>query len=103
MGVATLDELKEELSFTGDLGTADDAMLTRHLVAAEAVIERHLGFTFAAEYSEAVPPVTVPPALKQAVLWLAVDYYEGRGRPDGAEALPPHVGDLVQLYREWSF
>lgn len=100
MGVATIEELKEELSFTADLGSVDDDMLTRHLVTAEAVIERHLGFTFAAEYA---PPATVPPALKQAVLWLAVDYYEGRGRPDGAEALPPHVSDLVQLYREWSF
>lgn len=103
MAVATIQELKEELSFTADLGSVDDDMLTRHLVTAEAVIERYLGFTFAAEYTEAVPTVPVPPALKQAVLWLAVDYYEGRGRPDGAEALPPHVADLVQLYREWSF
>ena len=103
MTVATIEELKEELSFTDDLGTVDDAMLTRHLVTAEAVIERHLGFTFAAEYLEALPPVAVPTSLKQAVLWLAVDYYEGRGRPDGAEPMPPHVADLVALYREWSF
>ena len=48
MGIATTAELKEELAFTNDLGVADDAMLGRHLVAAEAVIERHLGFTFAA-------------------------------------------------------
>jgi hypothetical protein len=103
MAVATIEELKEELSFTADLGSVDDDMLTRHLDTAEAVIERHLGFTFAAEYLQAVPPVAVPKPLKQAVLWLAVDYYEGRGRPDGAEALPPHVADLVHLYREWSF
>lgn len=100
MAIATIAELKEELSFTADLGSVDDAMITRHLVTAEAVIERHLGFTFAVEYPA---PATVPPALKQAVLWLAVDYYEGRGRPDGAEALPPQVADLVSLYREWSF
>ncbi|MCU0826135.1 MAG: head-tail connector protein [Tabrizicola sp.] len=100
MAVASIDELKEELSFTADLGSVDDDMLTRHLVTAEAVIERHLGFTFAAEYA---PPAAAPAPLKQAVLWLAVDYYEGRGRPDGAEALPPHVADLVHLYREWSF
>jgi hypothetical protein len=100
MAVATVDELKEELSFTGDLGAADDAMLARHLVAAEAVIERQLGYRFEVEFNAEDP---VPTALKQAVLWLAVDYYEGRGRPDGAEALPPHVADLVQLYREWSF
>jgi hypothetical protein len=103
MGVASIDELKEELSFTSDLGTVDDAMLTRHLATAEAVIERELGYTFAAEYLQATPPVAVPTPLKQAVLWLAVDYYEGRGRPDGAEALPPHVAELVYLYREWSF
>lgn len=100
MGVAELAELKEELSFTQDLGEADDEMLSRHLAAAEAVIEGQLGYRFAVEFSAEEP---VPTALKQAVLWLAVDYYEGRGRPDGAEALPPHVADLVQLYREWSF
>ncbi len=100
MSVASITELKEELSFTADLGEVDDQLLTRHLAAAEALIERHLGFTFAAEYA---PPEQVPPALKQAVLWLAVDYYEGRGRPDGSEAMPPHVADLVQAYREWSF
>jgi Phage gp6-like head-tail connector protein len=103
MPVATIAELKEELSFATDLGTVDDAMLTRHLVTAEAVIERNLGFTFATQYLNATPALPVPPALKQAVLWLAVDYYEGRGRPDGAESLPPHVADLVWLYREWSF
>lgn len=100
MGIATVAELKEELAWTGDLGAADDALLGRHLAAAEAMIERQLGFTFAAEYPD---PDPVPAALKQAVLWLAVDYYEGRGRPDGAEALPPHVADMCLAYREWSF
>lgn len=103
MSVASVDELKEELSFTADLGAVDDVLLTRHLAAAEAVIERELGFTFAAQYVEAVPPVAVPTALKQAVLWLAVDYYEGRGQPQGKDPLPPHVAQIVQGYREWSF
>lgn len=100
MAVASVDELKEELAFTADLGAVDDAMLGRHLAAAEALIERELGFTFAAEYEA---PAAPPAALKQAVLWLAADFYEGRGRPEKGEALPDHVGRIVQAYREWSF
>jgi hypothetical protein len=100
MAVATVGELKEELSWTDDLGAADDAMLGRHLAAAEAQIERHLGFTFAVEYPD---PAPIPAPLKQAVLWLAVDYYEGRGRPEAGAGLPYHVEDVVAAYREWSF
>jgi hypothetical protein len=93
-------ELKEELSFTADNGTADDALLARHLAAAEALIERSLGFTFAEEYPA---PATVPAPLKQGVLWLAVDFYEGRGAPEKGDGLPPHVEHIVCAYREWSF
>lgn len=100
MSVASVSELKEELSFTADNGTADDALLARHLTAAEALIERCVGFTFAEEY-----PVLaeVPAPLKQAVLWLAVDFYEGRGTPEKGDGLPAHVENIVQSYREWSF
>lgn len=100
MSVASVDELKEELSFTADLGAVDDALLTRHLAAAEGLLERELGFAFATQYPD---PAPVPAALKQAVLWLAVDFYEGRGQPQGKEGLPPHVAQIVQGYREWSF
>lgn len=100
MSVASLDELKEELAFTGDLGTADDAMMQRHLDAAQAVIERSLGFTLAEEYPD---PGDLPAPIKQAVLWLAVDYYEGRGVPQRGDSLPPHVEQIVCAYREWSF
>lgn len=100
MSVASVDELKEELSFTSDLGAVDDALLARHLAAAEEVIGRELGYVLAEEYPG--DPV-LPAALKQAVLWLAVDFYEGRGQPQGKEALPPHVAQIVQGYREWSF
>ncbi|MFO1202985.1 MAG: head-tail connector protein [Tabrizicola sp.] len=103
MSVASVAELKEELSFTADNGTADDVLLGRHLSAAEALIERSLGFTFTAQYTGATPPAEVPAALKQAVLWLAVDFYEGRGVPEKGDGLPAHVENIVQSYREWSF
>lgn len=100
MSVASVDELKEELAFTDDLGTADDAMLQRHLDAAQGVIERNLGFNLADEYPEAGD---LPAAIKQGVLWLAVDFYEGRGIPQRGDGLPPHVDQIVSAYREWSF
>lgn len=99
MSVASVDELKEELSFTNDLGDADDAMMGRHLAAAQELIERSLGFTLAEEYPA---PAVVPAAIKQAVLWLAVDFYEGRGATEKGE-LPAHVEQIVTSYREWSF
>lgn len=100
MSVATLAEFKEELAFSGDLGTEDDAMMLRHLAASEALLERELGFKLELEFPD---PLTFPPALKQAVLWLAVDYYEWRGAPEKGKGLPPHVENIVAAYREWSF
>lgn len=100
MSVASVAELKEELSFTADLGDVDDALLERHLAAAEDLVNRELGYVMAEEYPGAP---ALPAALKQAVLWLAVDFYEGRGQPQGKEGLPPHVAQIVQGYREWSF
>lgn len=79
------------------LAPADNAMMTRHLAAAEALVERSLGFTFALQYPD---PAPVPAALKQAVLWLAVDFYEGRGVPEKGDGLPPHVEQIVQAYRD---
>lgn len=100
MAVASIDELKEELAFAGDLGSEDNAMMTRHLAAAEGVIDASLGFALATEYPA---PETVPAALKQAVLWLAADYYTGRGRVEKGGALPEHVENIVANFREWSF
>jgi hypothetical protein len=100
MSVASVDDLREELSFTEDQSDLDVALLTRHLAAAEAMIERSLGFTFAEQYPE---PAEVPAPLKQGVLWLALDYYEGRGNPEKGNALPVHVEQIVTAYREWSF
>lgn len=95
MSVASVDELKEELSFSGDLGDVDDAMMQRHLTAAEQVLEKSLGFALAVEF-----PDGEPEAIKQAVLWLAVEFYDGRGGGDG---LPAHVENIISHYREWSF
>ena len=100
MSVASVADLKEELTFSGDLGEADDGLMERHLAAAEELLQHSLGFLFAEEYPD---PAPVPAALKQAVLWLAVDFYEGRGNPAKGSAMPFHVEQIVQAYREWSF
>ena len=100
MSVASVDELKEELAFTADLGDVDDPLLARHLAAAQGLLERSLGFALADEYPA---PAEVPPAIKQGVLWLAVEFYEGRGAATKGDTLPAHVEQIVSAYREWSF
>lgn len=100
MSVASVDELKEELAFSGDLGTEDDALLARHLAAGQGLLERSLGFDLAEQYPEAS---SLPAAIKQAVLWLAVDFYSGRGVTEKDARLPNHVEQIIAAYREWSF
>ncbi|GGG62796.1 hypothetical protein GCM10011415_06470 [Salipiger pallidus] len=103
MAVATLDNLKDQLAFTDDIGDADDGLLQRKLDAAQNHVERLLGFrieaTFGGEGQDEVPP-----ALVEAVLQLAAHWYDNREA--GAEAvreLPFGVREIVTEYREFTF
>lgn len=103
MAINTLADLRAHLAFTDDLGTTDDAMLTRILSAAESFVERKLGFTFAATYG-GTGQEAVPDALRQAVLMLAAHWYENREA--GADVLrePPFgVTEILREYRDWTF
>lgn len=101
--IVTLAELKEHLSFTDDLGEADDALLERLIAAAENHVERMLGFRIEATFGgEDQDPV--PPALQLAVTQLATHWYEQReAAGDPLREIPFGVTEIVSGFREWTF
>ena len=105
MTIVTVDELREQLNLTPDLGTGDDALLGRKIAAAQNHLERLLGFKIEETYGgEDQDPI--PPALVEAVCQLAAHWYENReGTVVGAtaQALPFGLSDVIAEFREWSF
>jgi uncharacterized phage protein (predicted DNA packaging) len=103
MAILTVDQLKEHLAFTDDIGGADDALLQRILDAAQNHVERLLGFKIEESYGgEDQEPV--PPALIEAVSQLAAWWYENReAATDSARVLPFGVSEIVKEYREFTF
>lgn len=103
MAINTLADLRAHLSFTDDLGTTDDAMLTRILAGAESFVERKLGFTFAATFGGAGQD-PVPDELRQAVLMLAAHWYENREATAEVLREPPFgVTEILREFRDWTF
>jgi uncharacterized phage protein (predicted DNA packaging) len=103
MAILEIDQLKEHLSFTDDIGDVDNALLQRILNAAQNHIERLLGYSiedqFGGEGQEPVPPVLV-----EAVSQLAAWWYENReAASDTARVLPFGVTEIVNEYREFTF
>lgn len=101
--IITLDQLKEQIAFTVDMGSADDELLTRKAQAAQDLIERRLGFRIADRFGgEGQNPI--PPALIEAVLMLAAWWYETRETAgDGAREVPWGVSMIIDDFRDWSF
>lgn len=85
MAIATIDDLRAELSFTPDMGTLDDAMLIRKGAAAQGFIERQLGFKIEARFGGA-DQEPVPQELVEAVCKLAAHWYEAREAAGDIEA-----------------
>ncbi|NDV52166.1 head-tail connector protein [Salipiger sp. PrR003] len=103
MAILTLVQLKEQLSFTDDIGDVDNALLQRKLEAAQNHVERLLGFkieeNFGGEDQEPVPPVLV-----EAVSQLAAWWYEQReAAAEAAREVPFGVKEIVTEYREFTF
>lgn len=105
MAIVTVDILKEELALTPDLGTADDALLARKIDAAQAHIERGLGYKITDRFG-GVGQDAIPADLAQAVCMLAGHWFENReGTLVGvsAQVLPMGVSDIIDSHRDWSF
>ncbi|WP_126974652.1 head-tail connector protein [Frigidibacter oleivorans] len=103
MSIATLEQLKEQLAFTDDLGSLDDALLQRKLDAAQNHVERLLGYQIEATFG-GVDQDPIPPALVEAVCQLAAWWYETReAATEGARAIPFGVTEIVTEYREFTF
>lgn len=103
MAICTIADLKAQLSFTDDIGATDDAMLSRILDAAQAFIERKLGFKIEEEFGS-VGQDGLPEPIQQAVLMLAAHWYENREATGEAAREPPFgVTEIITEYREWTF
>jgi uncharacterized phage protein (predicted DNA packaging) len=98
--IVTLDDAKAHLNVTG---TADDALVTAQIAAAQGQVESLLGFKIEDTFSD-VDQDPVPPALKQAVLLLVGHLYENREASligVNAQALPFGLWDLVNEHRNY--
>lgn len=105
MAIATVEQLKEQIGWSTDLGTADDALMTRKLDAAQGHIERQLGFKIEEKYG-GQGQEAIPAPLVEAVLQLAAHWFENREATlvgVTAQELPFGVWAIVNEYREWSF
>lgn len=97
--IVTLDMVKAHLGITPDIGSADDDLLTAKMAAAQAHIERGLGFKiedrFGGEDQEPIPE-----DLREAVLQLVAWWYDDQ---EGAKEPPFGVTEIITANRDWSF
>lgn len=99
MAIVTLPQIKAQLGITADIGSADDALLTDKIAAAQAHIERGLGFKIADRFGgEDQDPV--PPDLAEAVLQLVAWWYDDHS---GEKEPPFGVADIIMSHKDWSF
>ncbi|MCC5968394.1 MAG: phage head-tail connector protein [Pararhodobacter sp.] len=103
MAIVTEAELIAQLGLEGITG--HEAMLAQKIAAAQAHVERLLGFKIEAQFGgEDQEPIPEP--LREAVLQLAAWWFEQReaGLTGTIVTTPPHsLPDIVAEYREWTF
>ncbi|WP_430251699.1 head-tail connector protein [Neorhizobium sp. DAR64860/K0K1] len=99
--IVSVEELKQQLNLSDDLGTGDDALIGRTIAAAQGLLERQLGYPIEITY-----PVEVPAPLHQAVCLLAGHWFENREASligVSGQSLPFGVDEIVREFREYSF
>lgn len=105
MAIVTLADLKDQLAFTEDMGAADDALLTAKIDAAQAYIDRLLGFKIEETFGGADQD-PVPEPLREAVMHLAAWWFEQREAAIvGTIVAPaPHsLAEIIAEYRDFTF
>ena len=83
--------------------STDDTLIAAKLAAAQSHIESLLGYAIETEYAS---PLTVPDALKEAVLQLAAHWYENREASlvgVSAQVLPFGLEEIIANFRRYSF
>ncbi|MEQ8482719.1 MAG: head-tail connector protein [Roseitalea porphyridii] len=105
MAIATFHQLSDQLSLTTDVLAYDGNLLQDKLDAAQAYIERMLGFRIEEEFGgEDQDPI--PPDLVEAVLQLAAWWYEQRETAltgTIVAEVPFGVQEIITAYREFTF
>ncbi|QRY66549.1 phage gp6-like head-tail connector protein [Ensifer sp. PDNC004] len=97
--IVDLAHVKENLNIVSN---DDDALLRRQIEAAEAHINRLLGFKMDVEF----PGDTVPADLKQAIFQLVGHWYENRETSLVGVSIvevPFSVREIVREHRNWTF
>lgn len=105
MAILTVAQLKEQINFSADLGSDDDALLGRKIAAAQGYIERQLGFRIEERFGDAGEE-EVPAVLVEAVSQLAAHWYENREASligVSAQDLPFGIWAIINEYREFTF
>lgn len=96
-----LNDLKQHSNLVCD--SSEDVVLDRLLKAAQAHVERLLGF--AVDNEDRYPDGT-PEDLNVAILQLAAHWYENREATVvgvTAQEVPLGVRDVIREHRDWSF
>jgi len=100
MSVVDIEAAKAHLNVTDD---ADDTLIQAKIDAAEAHVEKILGFTLATGFSGST---AVPNDVREAILQLVGHFYENREASlvgISAEEISFGVWNLLSPYREYVF
>lgn len=94
-----LETMKKHLNIESDF-TDDDLYISQLIEVAQNAIELHINRTFD---SMSEKGVTIPPALKQCIMFLVSDYYANRESIAFASAqeLPHTFQYLIGLFRNY--
>lgn len=109
MAYVTYDEALDHLSLTGDM--VEGLIVSRKLAAAQAHVERLLGYKFTARFLEPGEAAgegddreEFPADLREAVLQLVAWWFENREAAGPAmREVPFGVREIVAEYRGWTF
>ena len=100
MELVTLQHMKAHLGLTSDQ-TEDDDLISDKIDAAQAHIQRGLGYALVDRFETAEG---VPADLREAVMQLAAWWFENRETViERGNMLPFGVSEIIEAHRDWTF